>query len=450
MTIKLTGFLLPALFCLAACSAANEASQEAAYYGDDADEDFDASFLEDLPPAERAEIEAMLREDGILPPQNATGGPTAYQGGAQPVSFSSGGQAPAQSFSSPRNAAPGAQPVALPSGAHRVKRVEIMDPSGFEKPLVAYTIMLPVDWRSQGGVVWGQNMACGASGYDMNFAAMSPDGRTGVQLIPSANWTWNNFSGPQNNCIFAPIQSAQQYLEFFVSQARPGARVIDFRPRADLAEPLKQMNSVMPMAGGEQRSWVDAGEVLIGYNANGVDTRETVAAVVYVNHARMEGGVGMGQMEFLSGAAMSAWSMRAPNGQLDFTFSELLRKSIVAAPEWSQRIARHNAKISQTNLKGARDRSAIIAKTNSDILDIQMETWRSGNESSDRIQRESTEAIMGVETYNDPYYGGTVQLDHTYDNAWQLNDGSYVLTNDAMFEPYRDLGVDGQRLEAAQ
>ena len=79
-----------------------------------------------------------------------------------------------------------------------------------------------------------------------------------------------------------------------------------------------------------------------------------------------------------------------------------------------------------------------------------MQTWRSGNESSDRMQRESTEAIMGVETYNDPYYGGTVQLDHTYDNAWQLNDGSYVLTNDAMFEPYRDLGVDGQRLEAAQ
>ena len=109
-----------------------------------------------------------------------------------------------------------------------------------------------------------------------------------------------------------------------------------------------------------------------------------------------------------------------------------------------------NAKISQTNLKGARDRSEIIAQTNSEILDIQMQTWRSGNESSDRMQRESTEAIMGVETYNDPYYGGTVQLDHTYDNAWQLNDGSYVLTNDAMFEPYRDLGVDGQRLEAAQ
>lgn len=446
MTIKLTGFLLPALFCLAACSAANQASEEGAYDGG-AFEEFDASFLEDLPPEERAEVEAMLREDGMLPPQGAKGVSGAYQAGAQAAAYSGGGQAVT---GGPRSAAPVNAPKALPQGAHRVKRVEIMDPSGFEKPLVAYTIMLPVDWRSQGGVVWGQNMACGSSGYDMNFAAMSPDGRTGVQLIPSANWTWNNFSGPQNNCIFAPIQSAQQYLEFFVSQARPGARVIDFRPRADLAEPLKQMNSVMPMAGGEQRSWVDAGEVLIGYSANGVDTRETVAAVVYVNHARMEGGVGMGQMEFLSGAAMSAWSMRAPNGQLDFTFSELIRKSIVAAPEWSQRIARHNAKISQTNLKGARDRSEIIAQTNSEILDIQMQTWRSGNESSDRMQRESTEAIMGVETYNDPYYGGTVQLDHTYDNAWQLNDGSYVLTNDAMFEPYRDLGVDGQRLEAAQ
>jgi len=34
-----------------------------------------------------------------------------------------------------------------------------------------------------------------------------------------------------------------------------------------------------------------------------------------------------------------------------------------------------------------------------------------------------------------------------YDHAWRPNDGSYVLSNDSSFEPYRDLGVEGQKLE---
>ena len=64
---------------------------------------------------------------------------------------------------------------------------------------------------------------------------------------------------------------------------------------------------------------------------------------------------------------------------------------------------------------------------------------------ADRRAREFGELIRGVETYNDTNApGGTVQLSSMYNNAWRLNDGSYVLTNDSSFQPYRDLGVDGQ------
>ena len=31
-----------------------------------------------------------------------------------------------------------------------------------------------------------------------------------------------------------------------------------------------------------------------------------------------------------------------------------------------------------------------------------------------------------------------------------LTDGTYVLSNDAGFEPWRDLGVEGKRLEATK
>ncbi len=441
--------MIASLFALSACSGEN-ANEDAAYGEGDAYWER-AAEVDEMIEAEIAEVEAMENPGAPAAPRfQQQGGGQVYNGANNVASTGAQADAPQRAMVKTM-----AQAQPLPDGAYRVKRVEIVDRSGFEKPMTAYTMMIPTHWQGQGEIVWGQNMGCGGGGgYSANFSAASPDGASGVQIIPSFTWAWNNFTGPgqSGGCPFLQIGGVQQYLQYLVSQTRPGAQIIDFRPRADLVEPYKQLNSNMPMGGGsEMRSWVEAGEVLVSGNVNGAEIRETIAAIVYMNYSLMRDGTGMGpDMQVLSGSAMPAYAMRAPSGQLDFAFAEMVRKTLRIAPEWGQRIAQHNAKIAATNLKGARDRSAIIAKTGSEILDMQMETWRNTNDTSDRMQRESSEAIRGVETYNDPYYGGTVELDHTYDNAWQLNDGSYVLTNDAMFEPYRDLGIDGQRLEVTQ
>lgn len=450
-----------ALMALAGCSGGEDAADGGVYA---AEEDFiseeELAEIEAADPEMAAEIRremAAMRDVAARAPMERTANgsdPVTMQtsGGGQPyqTAMNSGGQPAAQPRAMVK---PVAQNKPLPQGAYRVKRVDIVDRNGFEKPMTAFTMMIPADWQGEGGVVWGQNAGCGSSGYNTNYSASSADGRSGVQIIPSFNWAWNNFSGPQQGgCPFLQIGGVQQYLQYLVSQTRPGAQIIDFRPRTDLMEPYKQLNSNTPMGGGsEMRSWVEAGEVLVSGNVNGAEIRETIAAIVYLNYSVFRDGTGMSpDMQIMSGSAMPGYAMRAPNGKLDFTFAEMIRKTIRVAPEWGQRIARHNAKISAANLKGARDRSNIIAKTGSEILDMQMDSWRKQNDSFDYVSRESSEAIRGVETYNDPYYGGTVELDNTYDHKWQMNDGTYIMTNDANFEPYRDLGVDAQRLEVTQ
>lgn len=340
----------------------------------------------------------------------------------------------------------------LPPGAVRVQRVEIMDRNGFEKPMVASTVLIPAGWSHEGGIVWGGgDPNCNNAGYNVVFQASSPDGLSGVQIIPQEQWQWSNMnSGQQQGCPTRQISSVRQHIEYIVGNGRQGARVLDYRQRPDIEKQYAQFNQVTPMSGSESRSWVEAGEALIAYQLNGVDIRETVAVAVLFNQLRMQGLAGMPEMQYISGIALPGFAMRAPNGQLDFTLSEMIRKSGRPAPEWSARIAQHNAKIAKTNLDGARKRSQIISQTNEEIRQMQMDSWRKQNESSDYIQRETTEAIRGVETYNDPYYGGTVELDNTYDNAWQLDDGSYVLSNDAFFDPYKDLGVNATKLEVTQ
>ena len=198
---------------------------------------------------------------------------------------------------------------------------------------------------------------------------------------------------------------------------------------------------------GESRSWVEAGEVLIAYSQNGVDMRETVTSAVMFNVMIMYPMSGVPGSEYLSAATFPGFAMRAPNGQLDFRVAEMIRKSATPNPEWTARIAQHNAKITSINVKGARDRARITAQYGEEIRQMQSDSWKKYNESFDRMSRESSEAIRGVETYNDPYHGGSVQLDNTYDYAWQLNDGTYVLTDDVDFNPVRVLGQDGQQLK---
>ena len=54
----------------------------------------------------------------------------------------------------------------------------------------------------------------------------------------------------------------------------------------------------------------------------------------------------------------------------------------------------------------------------------------------DRIQRRSLEAIRGVDSYMDPVSNSPVQLDHTYGNAWRVNNqDAYILTKDPNFNP---------------
>lgn len=80
---------------------------------------------------------------------------------------------------------------------------------------------------------------------------------------------------------------------------------------------------------------------------------------------------------------------------------------------------------------------------------MQQESWENYNASMDRNSREFAEYIRGTETYDSPG-GGTVQLDNSYEHAWELDDGSYVLTNDPSFNPGANLGLSGSKLQKTQ
>ncbi|MGH8017635.1 MAG: hypothetical protein ACREIA_04990 [Opitutaceae bacterium] len=244
--------------------------------------------------------------------------------------------------------------------------------------------------------------------------------------------------------------NARDYLSWYVQRERPGARILDYRERPEFAKTLAHLEHSETTAFGDLRNWVEGGEVLIAYEMQGRDMRETLALSVYFLLNRMP-GVYPGEIrEFLTITTLPGFAARAPHGQLDFRLAETIRQSMKADPQWSAAMAEHNQKMAGIAAKGAADRHAIRMQTNREIAAINQQSYENRQASMDRIHEKTIQTIRGVDTYLDPSSNERIELPNTHDNVWRLNDGSFILTDDSSFQPNRDLGIEGRQLEAAK
>lgn len=341
----------------------------------------------------------------------------------------------------------------LPPGTYRLQSARIVDAQGFGQPMTAATIFIPAGWTTSGGYLWQiNNTGCGKNGSRFEWRATSPDGSQSIEIIPEETWTGHNLPMPpmQQSCPNVTITNAKDYLQWYVQRNRPGARILDYRARPEYVESMQAMNRSDTSVGGELRSWVEGGEVLVGYTADGRDMRETIGIPLLFMLNRMQ-GVYPGEIrEFLTISAMPGFAVRAPHGQLDFKLSETIRRSIKTDPTWSARMAEHNNKMGQIAAKGAADRHAIRMDTIRQVGEMNTRAYNDRMAASDRSHEQFVQSIRGVQTYSDPSANERIELPNTHDNVWRLNDGTFILTDDANFAPGRDLGQDGRRLEVAR
>ncbi len=142
--------------------------------------------------------------------------------------------------------------------ALRVQRVEIIDRKGFEKPMVAATIMVPAGWQNSGEVQWRIGRQCGRA-YSLHLQAEAPDGSAAIELSVPEAWGATSFGTPLGDCPQASFRDARQYLASWIARNRQGARLVEYKPRPDKSQVLAQNQ----WSGGSLRNWVDSGQALI-------------------------------------------------------------------------------------------------------------------------------------------------------------------------------------------
>jgi hypothetical protein len=356
------------------------------------------------------------------------------------------------------------------NGRRSVMRFEpgvVVDATGFDRPMAAASLFVPYGWQVSGGVLWGSEFLC-TNGYNFQWSAVAPDGSAGILLLPQMKWENSDYGAGASTpgCGSAPFASARDYILALAGQTFPGARVLDYRDRPDIVQEVGAAPTETPMPLGFIRTWTEAGEALVAFQTQGRDMRASVAAAVQFNltvtdmsgmyandPAAMMGlpPVGPTRMQAVTGFAHPGWAAFAPAGQLDLAFFEQLRRSIEPNAAWTRAITGHNVEIGRVAIEESRKRAKIVMETHAEISRIQQETWAMRQASADRQLREFGEAIKGVETYADPNAAtGQVELSSNYRGAWRLDDGSYVLSDDVNFDPWRDLQISGTKLEAIQ
>lgn len=359
--------------------------------------------------------------------------------------------APATDFG-PRSSAADAPEPRKPQGdVLRFERGLIVDASGFEQPVAAASLFVPYGWRTSGGVVWGRQHLC-TNGYNFEWRSISPDGSSGVAVLPQTRWENTSYGAGASTpgCSGAPYTNARGYVEAVAAGLRPGARVVGYRTRPDLLEGVQATRTPMPM--GEARTWAEAGEALIAWRENGRDMRGSFAARVSFQAmiTDMSGMMqnGPSQMSSLAAFAEPGWFAWAPQETFRPAYFEFIRRSIEPNRAWASAIAGHNTAIARVAQEENAKRARMIAETNDYVARLRQETWEARQDSAERQLREFGEVMKGVETYDDASApGGRVELDAAYKNAWRLDDGTYVLSNDAGFDPNRDMQIDATRLD---
>ncbi|MBZ5593353.1 MAG: SHOCT domain-containing protein [Acidobacteriia bacterium] len=339
------------------------------------------------------------------------------------------------------------------SNAYRMKLVKIMDQSGFERPMPSSSLLIPTDWESQGATQWYIKDNCNT--IQSYFRATGPDGR-GFEVFPEYNWAWaddptflkTNFAQKAqmgaHACDVMPPMGAADYIRRNIARIRPNAQITAIEPmRKLMQDALQQARKTEQMAaqyGLRQSVRPDIVRARLKYSLKGQPVEEwlivrtmvtgTLAPSYNVARAAMTQA-----FTYNCNAVMIA--ERAPQGRLDSSekFFELLLSTIRINPEWQRRITANAQTIQQIELKGVRDRSAIVSKNAEDIRNIQKQGYENQQRSEDHIFAQFSENTRGIETYRNPSTGETVELSNQYGHAWVNNRGEYLLSDQEGFDP---------------
>lgn len=382
-------------------------------------------------------IYGLMDDSGVTAAENAgdlAGNVEGHAGGER--------SAPSEDAASP--AARGvATPASTPAGITRLRSRTVVDESGFGQPVQAVSVLVPEGWTFESRVVWaGENGFCSGDHAGVFWSMSSPDGERAIQALPAiliSNWP-DTFQARALNpggghCFLGLFQSSRELAEqVLVPILRPGNRILEVEEISEVPDALRAQVEAQvhtnTMIGGRISA---AGTAVLTRTADG---RHDEGIISY--HVTMDfPSPGFGIPGHRLAMTTTPFVLRAPVGELE-TLTPLagtIGETIRVNPGWQRAIQAIENDLIRMQVRGAAERSQILANSFREVGEIQMSGWQNRMDANWRGTQQFSSAIMGVHQRIDPFTGQTIALDDAGRRFFANPAGEYLIVDAPDVDP---------------
>lgn len=341
-----------------------------------------------------------------------------------------GGTGPGSQTSAPGGGGAGSRgPGGSQTGLRFFPQV-ITDP--FAGNAAAILFLAPEGWQYQAQVQWLPEWSRAAF---LQTTVSDPVSGVAIDWLPIQDFIWFpapvGFEAPiggnyQGKMYVPPVTDPGQFVTDFwmpgVLAHLQGAQLVNVAQVPQIAEEFK--------AGFGGPADAAAYRLRYEYQQNGQTWEEDVSfALLY-----------SGSADLTSWYVNFAYTIRAPKGQLDRAagVTSTVIASRTTTDEWEaiyRRVQQLFTKGIQQQMADTEAFGRALAQNRAEIQALQQQVTAERQASQDRIAELRRETLGGVETYNDPVSGAPVQLPVGFSTYWVNEQGEYITSDQAGFDP---------------
>lgn len=328
-----------------------------------------------------------------------------------------------------------------PANFHAFVMYRYTDPmTGMED----FHLLIPKGWHAQGQITWSANPALPAQA---RFRFFDPKGAGELNLFPTQAYFWTNnrlflSTNPPgtlrfNTLVMSPIDLQTAFTRVIIPYARKGASGLKIVKTSEVPE-LASIARGQPVQG--VRSYASAGKMRLDYQENGRAMEEEIYAAVSQFITDLPGSA-TGAGYFINYWYIDyVFSFKADKGKL-YSLSKVFQTMIYSLkvnPRWFAKVDNIKLVMVQNIIRGIKQIGRIgdmVARAGSEMRESQMKDWQRRQDANDRIVRNFTDNIRGVERFNDPFSGKEVELPSGYGRAFANNLGEYIVTDSPSYNP---------------
>ena len=335
----------------------------------------------------------------------------------------------------------GAMP-ALAETLH-MKQVQIIDRTGPFGPMPAYTMLVPDGWVQEGGIMWNPPNGC-YHGPRLIWSVTSPDGLYSLAFPMPPTWSASNRGPAGIGCMAMDLTDAGAMMQGYLqASGMAGVRITGVERTPELGQVAQMVLSnfgAMP----NTRQWVDAAAVLTSVSVQGRALENAFLAITHHYEIVTPDPLAPGNpMMMRGGTALVLIGMTTPAGRLDEghpAFAVMLN-NMRENPDWARRVQQWRARQTGAAPAGGSDGQS--------VTDMMFESWKRREGMNDAGHASSISGVWETQGFQTPD-GGQVSLPMHWDHAWQLQDGSIIMTDDQFYNPVQQDGQFGEQLVPVQ